>query len=171
MDFSFQGRHPPTQLAVMAAHIHNTTKIEQPWYLDSGANHHVTLERENLILQQPYHGNDSVTVGNGGGLQVANIGSSLFSTLKSNFYLHNILHCLLLICFPYKNFVVIIIVILFLPPLIFSSRICRPRKSSCKDRVKQIIIQSTSNSSNPIKSSPKLCFSLLLHFFIVLLAS
>ena len=77
----------------MATHTHDTTEIEQPWYLDSGANHHVTSERENLTLQQPYHGNDSVTVGNGGGLQIANIGSSLFSTPKSNFYLHNILHC------------------------------------------------------------------------------
>ena len=51
------------------------------------------IRRENLTLQQPYHGNDSVTVGNGGGLQIANTGSSLFSTPKSNFYLHNILHC------------------------------------------------------------------------------
>jgi hypothetical protein len=76
----------------MAAHTHDTTETEQPWYLNSGANHHVTLERENLTLQQPYHGNDSVTIGNGGGLQITSIGFSLFSTPKSIFYLHNILH-------------------------------------------------------------------------------
>jgi hypothetical protein len=157
----------------MAAHTHDTTETEQPWYLNSGANHHVTLECDNLTLQQPYHGNDSVTIGNGGGLQITSTGFSLFSTPKSifTFTISYTIHKLPLIFFPYKNFVGIIIVILFLPLLIFSSRKCRPRKSSCEDRVKQVFIRSTSNSSNPIKSSPKLCLSLLLHFFLVLLLS
>lgn len=48
MDFAFQGRHPPAQLAAMAAQTYGTPEIEQPWYLDSGANHHVTSELENL---------------------------------------------------------------------------------------------------------------------------
>jgi hypothetical protein len=56
MDFSYQGRHPPSQLAAMAAHTQGPTETEQPWYLDSGANHHITSELENLTLQQPYQG-------------------------------------------------------------------------------------------------------------------
>jgi hypothetical protein len=75
MDFAFQGRHPPAQLAAMAAYFPDTTEDEQPWYLDSGANHHVTFDLEKLSLQQPYQGNDKVTVGNGSGLQIANTGS------------------------------------------------------------------------------------------------
>ncbi|KAJ0098197.1 hypothetical protein Patl1_28420 [Pistacia atlantica] len=67
MDFNYQGRHPPTQLAAMAAHTHTIQEPKQPWYLDRGANNHITSELENLILnQQPYHGNDKVTVGNRG---------------------------------------------------------------------------------------------------------
>ena len=62
MDFSYQGRHPPSQLVALAPHTHSTPKTEQPWYLDSGANHHVTLDLENLSGQQPYHGIDKVIV-------------------------------------------------------------------------------------------------------------
>jgi hypothetical protein len=57
MDFAFQGRHPPAQLAAMAAYTPAPPEVEQPWYLDSGANHHVTSELEKLSLQQqPYQG-------------------------------------------------------------------------------------------------------------------
>ncbi|KAJ0038478.1 hypothetical protein Pint_24053 [Pistacia integerrima] len=77
MDFTYQGRHPPAQLAAMAAHTHVTQEDEQPWYLDSGANNHITSELENLTLQQqPYQGNDKVTIGNGDGLLITNIGST-----------------------------------------------------------------------------------------------
>jgi hypothetical protein len=88
MDFAFQGRHPPAQLAAMAAYTPDNSEAEQPWYLDSGAK-----DLEKLSLHQPYQGNDSVTVGNGGGLQSTNTGSSFVSTPSSQFYLHKVLHC------------------------------------------------------------------------------
>jgi hypothetical protein len=93
MDFAFQGRHPPAQLAAMAAYTPENLEAEQPWYLDSGANNQVTSDLEKLSLHQPYQGRDSVTVGNGGGLQITNIGSSFLSTPSSQFYLHKVLHC------------------------------------------------------------------------------
>lgn len=77
----------------MAAHTHVTQDSEQPWYLDSGANNHVTADLENLTQQQPYQGTDSGTVGNGGGLHIANTGYNLISTHKTLLHLHNILHC------------------------------------------------------------------------------
>ncbi|KAJ0113613.1 hypothetical protein Patl1_02776 [Pistacia atlantica] len=68
MDFSYQGRHPPAQLAAMAAHTHVQQEDAPSWFLDSGANSHVTSALENLtIQQQPYQGPAQVTVGNGGG--------------------------------------------------------------------------------------------------------
>jgi hypothetical protein len=139
MDFAFQGRHPPAQLAAMTAYTPDTPEVEQPWYLDSGANNHVTSELEKLSLQQPYQGTDQVTVGNGGGLQIANTGSSLITTPSSQFFF--IKSCIaqmpLLIYYLYNSFVEITIAILFSPPLILPSRICRPKKFSCRGRVKQ----------------------------------
>jgi hypothetical protein len=73
---AYQGHHPPSQLAAMAATTHSATELEQPWYFDSNANHHITPKLENLTLQQPYQGTETVTVGNGGGLQIANTSSS-----------------------------------------------------------------------------------------------
>jgi hypothetical protein len=61
--------------------------------LDSGANHHVTSELEKLSLQKPNQGFDRVQVGNGGGLQIANSGSSLVTTPTSQFYISKVLHC------------------------------------------------------------------------------
>ena len=115
MDYSYQGRHPPSQLTAMAAHTHGAIEHDMPWYLDSGANHHITLELENLTLQQPYQGIENVTVGNGGGLQIANTSSSLISTLNNLFCLNNI-HIALIphpIYCQYKNFVKTIIVTLY----------------------------------------------------------
>jgi hypothetical protein len=85
MDFSFQGRHhPPSHLAAMVA---NTSVLpdNKPWYAGSGANQHITYELDNLTLQQSYNVNETVSVGNGAGLLIANIGSSFFNTLHPLF--------------------------------------------------------------------------------------
>ncbi|KAF9667292.1 hypothetical protein SADUNF_Sadunf15G0007400 [Salix dunnii] len=55
IDFSYQGHHPPSRLAAMAAHTHNFHDSE-PWFADSGANSHITSALDNLALQQPYQG-------------------------------------------------------------------------------------------------------------------
>jgi hypothetical protein len=41
MDFSYQGRHPPPQLAAMAAQT-NAIIDDSKWFADSGANAHIT---------------------------------------------------------------------------------------------------------------------------------
>ena len=40
MDCSYQGRHPPSQLAVMVTHT-NIAYDNQQWYVDSGANAYI----------------------------------------------------------------------------------------------------------------------------------
>ncbi|KAJ0028670.1 hypothetical protein Pint_35223 [Pistacia integerrima] len=50
MDYAFQGRHPPTQLAAMVAHTNATHVVEDPWFIDSGANQHITTNLEQLTL-------------------------------------------------------------------------------------------------------------------------
>ncbi|KAJ0084997.1 hypothetical protein Patl1_30348 [Pistacia atlantica] len=67
MDYAFQGRHPPTQLAAMVAHTNATHVVDDPWFADRGANQHITANLEQLTLAQPYTGQEHVAVGNGQG--------------------------------------------------------------------------------------------------------
>ena len=92
MDYAFQGRHPPSELAAMVSQSNNL-QDEDEWLVDSGANTHITNDLENLTLQQPYQGDETVAVGNGSRLGISHTGSSSF--LSSNQFLHlkNILHC------------------------------------------------------------------------------
>jgi hypothetical protein len=93
MDYSYQGKHPPPQLAAMAAQT-NATFEDQPWFADSGANTHITNDLENLSIQQPFQSDDTVAVGNGTGLTIENTGSStLQSSSNSTFHLNKVLHC------------------------------------------------------------------------------
>jgi hypothetical protein len=93
MDYAYQGRHPPTQLAAMTAQT-NTELDDQQWFADSGANSHITNELENLSLQQqPFKGNEAVAVGDGGGLEIENTGSAILTSFNSRFHLTHILHC------------------------------------------------------------------------------
>jgi hypothetical protein len=61
MDHSYQGRHPPAQLAAMIAQT--SSHEDDTWFADSGANHHITSNLEQLTLQQPYNGSDNVCSG------------------------------------------------------------------------------------------------------------
>ena len=54
MDYSYQGRHPPSQLAAMAASFNQNN--DQQWYDDSGATSHITHDLNNLSLQSGYQG-------------------------------------------------------------------------------------------------------------------
>lgn len=52
MDFAFQGKNPPNQLAAMATTF-NTAIIgnSDPWLTDSGASDHITANPNNLSVQ------------------------------------------------------------------------------------------------------------------------
>jgi hypothetical protein len=92
MDYSFQGRHPPPQLAAMVAQSNNVYEDPQ-WFADSAANAHITQDLENLNVQQPFQQNDTVAVGNGAALTIANSGSTTLHSSNSSFHLNNVLHC------------------------------------------------------------------------------
>jgi hypothetical protein len=91
MDYAFQGRNPPTQLAAMVAYT-NSAYEEQQWLADNGVNAHTTNQLENLQIQQPFQQKDEVAVGNGTGIQIENTGSTLFHSPHSSFKMSNILH-------------------------------------------------------------------------------
>jgi hypothetical protein len=71
----------------------NVTFDHQIWYMGSGANAHITSDSSNLTHQQPLRVSESVTVGNGSGLQVLNTSSTIFNSGQSTFHLNTILHC------------------------------------------------------------------------------
>lgn len=90
MDYSYQGRNPPSQLAAMATSYNPVS--EQNWYADSGATNHVTNDLQNLSIHSNYQGKDKVSVGNGQGLHIMNTGSSMIHTTSGSFHLDKILH-------------------------------------------------------------------------------
>lgn len=94
MDYSYQGRHPPPQLAAMVAQSNNAFEDPQ-WFADSAANTHITQDLENLNVQEPFQQHDTVAVGNGTALTIANSGSTTLQAPHSNssFKLNNVLHC------------------------------------------------------------------------------
>lgn len=73
MDYSFEGRHPPAQLAAMATSFNPST--EQTWYADSGATNHITNHLQILFVHSGYQGTEQVTIGNGQGLHISRTGS------------------------------------------------------------------------------------------------
>ena len=92
MDYAFQGKNPPTQLATMITHT-NSDYEEQQWLANSGANAHITNQLENLQIQQPFQQKEEVAVNNGIKLQIENTGLALLHTPYSSFKMTNILHC------------------------------------------------------------------------------
>ncbi|KAB5520250.1 hypothetical protein DKX38_024569 [Salix brachista] len=90
-NFSYQGRVPPSDLAAMAAEG-NSSHTQHMWYADSGANAHITNNTANLTTSQPYEGDETITVGNGSGLVIQNMGTTSLASKNSNFTLSNVLH-------------------------------------------------------------------------------
>jgi hypothetical protein len=93
MNYSFQGRHPPTELAAMVAEANTTYLNQHQWYADSGANIHVTSDLANLATSQPYDVDDSVGVGNGTSLNISHTGTSAIQTHSSILTLKDIACC------------------------------------------------------------------------------
>jgi hypothetical protein len=95
MNYSYQGKSPPSQLAPMTARSnpHQDNAKEQPWYADSGANNHITADLDNLTIKEPYKGDEEVAVGNGTGLIITNTGFSTLYGSHKPFQLNNIFHC------------------------------------------------------------------------------
>jgi hypothetical protein len=95
MDYVYQGRHPTAQLAAMVAKANVAQDNDEPWFVDNGANAHITSDLENLYIKQPFQGDEIMVVSNGNdnGLQIHHSGSPIFQTPTSHVNLNKILHC------------------------------------------------------------------------------
>jgi len=62
------------------------------WHPDTGATHHLTNNMANLNLRsEDFTGSDQILVGNGAGLQISQIGSSILTPSKTPFVLKQLL--------------------------------------------------------------------------------
>lgn len=65
------------------------------WFPDSGASHHVTNDLGSLTIGSEYTGGGKVSIGNGSGLSIPHIGSSVLNSHTSHsshiFHLHDLL--------------------------------------------------------------------------------
>ena len=67
---------PPLNKGPKAAYLANIdAPIDNNWYLDSSATHHLTNDMNNVNGAEPFAGNSKLVVGNGFGLCITHIGS------------------------------------------------------------------------------------------------
>jgi hypothetical protein len=87
MDFTYQGRHPPSKLAAMASSTHNLSS--NYWISDTGTTYHFTPDLANIQHPTEYIGTDTVTVDNGNILPITHIGHA---QLRASRYLFALRH-------------------------------------------------------------------------------
>jgi len=66
--------------------------VDDNWYLDSGASHHLTRNVENLTNSTPYTGTYKFTVGNAKHLSISNTGSHRLVSNSRSFQLRKVFH-------------------------------------------------------------------------------
>jgi hypothetical protein len=86
MDESYQEEPPSAAVAT------TSYKVDPNWYTDTGATDHITSDLDRLALHEQYHGGETVTVGNGTGLEIMHVGSCSFNTATRPLVLNNVLH-------------------------------------------------------------------------------
>ena len=80
LDYAYQGKHPPTKLAVMVTASNATLTQYQPQLIDSSATDHVTTSLNNQSFPKPYNGEEHLTVSNDQVSCYPNFCQSLFQT-------------------------------------------------------------------------------------------
>ncbi|CAL9014239.1 unnamed protein product [Prunus brigantina] len=90
-NYSFQGQAPPSSLNAMTAQT--SFSPEHVWIADSGASHHMVGNSSQLDHVTPCNVDENVTVGNGAGLTIQNLGTATISCAQSNsLHLPSVLH-------------------------------------------------------------------------------
>lgn len=78
--------------AVRFAAATNSYKIDQNWYVDTGATDHLTNDLDSLSVKERYRGGDQVQVANGTSLHISHIGHSSITGRSSPLSICNTLN-------------------------------------------------------------------------------
>ena len=70
----------------------DVSPLQDDWFFDTRATHHLTNNSQSLEDVKPYLGSDQVTIGNGQSLPIRHCGNKLFSTSSRQFQLQQVLH-------------------------------------------------------------------------------
>ncbi|KAB2608246.1 hypothetical protein D8674_011414 [Pyrus ussuriensis x Pyrus communis] len=65
---------------------------QDTWIVDAGASHHITSDISALSQVTPFEGSEKITIGNGTGLPIKNIGSTTLQTPTHSLVLNKVLH-------------------------------------------------------------------------------
>lgn len=107
------------------------------WIVDVGASHHITADVNAFNQVTPFESSEKITIGNGTGLTINNIGSTILKHNSHELILNNVLH------FPkiarsllfVQQYVLITIVSLFVTKVSFLCKTRRQRRFCIKKRV------------------------------------
>ena len=91
MDYSYQGKQPPSKLAAMAATSNSQHSDQSYWISDTGATDHFTPDLSTIPDHQEYTGTDLATVGNGQAIPITHIGNSQLKASSHLFHLRKVL--------------------------------------------------------------------------------
>jgi len=83
-----RGYGPSANLALCNISLTGTAA----WFLDTGANQHISLDLAGLAALEPYLGNDNLHVGDGKGLPISHIDCTKIYTPHRSFTFSNVLH-------------------------------------------------------------------------------
>lgn len=98
INYAFQGPPPPVTLNAMVAQQTLQYVKQDSWIVDVWAFHHITADVNAFNQVAPFESSKKITIGNGIGLTINNIGSTI---LKHNFHeliRNNLLHTRTTIC-------------------------------------------------------------------------
>ncbi|KAI5317587.1 hypothetical protein L3X38_037294 [Prunus dulcis] len=105
-NYVYQGQAPPSTISAMEAHSsyvppHGYAPMPTPsrqemadhvWIADSGASHHMVADVSTLHDVTPCEFTDQVTVGNGEGLNITNIGTTALSCASTSLKMPSVFH-------------------------------------------------------------------------------
>jgi hypothetical protein len=92
----FDNSSPHDSITLMQPQAHYASQqapLDQAWYSDSGATHHLTPDLTNLTINAAdYIGSDQIRMGNGNGLAIEHIRDTQLTSPTTSFLLRNVLH-------------------------------------------------------------------------------
>ena len=93
LNYNYQGRHPPAQLAAMVAtqNYNTVANSSTQWLVDSSCNSHITSDLSQLANTSNFANDEQIVVGSGQALPITHSGCGILLTPSSSLKLQELL--------------------------------------------------------------------------------